>query len=287
MAWILAIYPWFFIATWNALAMEATASYIGETKNPSKDAPKAMTAAAITGLIIYTSIPFAMLGVSGSAAVAADPWGGFIGIASLYAGPYAKDIIGVMLYAALLLSTTNALIGCSRSLYQSSIEGLTIRWFGKLNKHGSPYRSMAFGVAFNLALVMVVAGLPTLIYVVSNVGYLFSFIPTGIAYYRLKRGYKGMPTRDRPYSLPGWFKGVAIACVVFFAIIWSTAGPLSPYSVYAIGGTALPPIFFWVLGLIILLIGIPMYYIGNKSYKQRMEAGTLSQSEAAQREHLQ
>lgn len=287
MAWILAIYPWFFIATWNALAMEATASYLGECKNPASDAPKAMTAAAITGLAIYTSIPFAMLGVSGSAAVAADPWGGFIGIASLYAGPYATDIIGVMLYAALLLSTTNALIGCARSLYQSSIEGLTLSWFGKLNKHGSPYRSMAFGVVFNLILVMIVAGLPTLIYVVSNVGYLFSFIPTGIAYFRLKRGYKGMPQRNRPYSLPGWFNGLAIACVVFFTVIWATAGPLSPYSVYSVASLDIPPIFFWLLGLGILAMGIPMYWAGNKTYQKRLSSGTLTEAEKAQREHLQ
>ncbi|MDD1776085.1 MAG: APC family permease [Candidatus Methanomethylicus sp.] len=282
--WLFGIYPWFFIVTWNALAMEATASYLGECKNPAKDAPKAMTAAAITGLVIYTSLPFAMLGVLGAGGVALDPWAGFISVAAIYAGPMASIIVGVMLWAALLLSTTNALIGCARSLYQSSVEGLTISWLGKMNKYGSPARAMLFGLIFNLMLVLVVAGLPTLIYVVSNVGYLFSFIPTGLAYWRLKRGYKGMPERTRPYSLPKIFGPLSMICVIFFTIIWITAGPLSPYSVYAIGGTALPPIFFWLLGVFILALGIPMYIVGNKGYKKRIAEGTLTEAEKSIRE---
>jgi len=262
--WILAVYPWIFIVTWNSLAMEATASYIGECRNPSRDAPRAMTAAAATGLLIYTSVPLAMLGVLGATSVASDPWGGFIRVASLYAGPYATYVVGLMLFAALLLSTTNALIGCSRSLYQSSSEGLTLRWFGKLNEHGSPYRAMLCGLAFNLGLVLLAAGLPTLISLVSNVGYLFSFIPTGIAYYRLKKGYDGMPRRARPYSLPRMFGGVALVVSLLFGFIFVSAGPLSPYSVYAIAGTSLPPIFFWLLGFSILLLGIPMSYYATR-----------------------
>ncbi len=267
--WILSVYPWIFIVTWNSLAMEATASYIGECKNPSKDAPKAMTAAALTGLLIYVSIPLALLGVLGASSVAADPWGGFIRMAGLYAGPYGTYVVGVMLFAALLLSTTNALIGCSRSLYQSSSDGLTLMWFGRLNKYGSPHRAMLCGLAFNLVLVLLAAGLPTLISLVSNVGYLFSFIPTGIAYYRLKKGYEGMPRRARPYSLPRVFGGVALAVSLFFGFIFVTAGPLSPYSVYAIAGTRLPPIFFWLLGLFILLLGIPMSCYAARTKRQQ------------------
>lgn len=69
--WAIMVLPWFFIVSWNTLAMEATANYIGECKDPTNDAPKAMTAAAITGLVIYTLIPFVMLGVLGATSVAA------------------------------------------------------------------------------------------------------------------------------------------------------------------------------------------------------------------------
>lgn len=262
--WILAVYPWLFVIAWNALAMEATAGYLGECRNPASDAPKALIAAAVTGLIVYTFLPLATLGVLGAGAVAADPWGGFIAIASKYAGPMATYAVGIMLFAALLLSTTNALIGCSRALYQSAKDGLTIRWFGRLNKHGSPARAMLWGLVFSPFLVLIVAGLPTLIMAVSSVGYLFSFIPAGIAYWRLKRGYQGMPKRKRPFSLPAAFGPIALAISILFAIVWITGGPLSPYSVYAIGGTSLPPISFWVLGVLILLAGIPMYYLGKR-----------------------
>jgi hypothetical protein len=60
------------------------------------------------------------------------------------------------------------------------------------------------------------------------------------------------------------FGAVSVVICIFFAIIWITAGPLSPYSVYAIGGTSLPAIFFWLLGIVILLLGIPMYYYGKR-----------------------
>jgi amino acid transporter len=263
-AWFLAVWPWFFITTWNALAMEATAGFLGEVKKPVSDAPRAMTAAALTGLVIYTIVPFALLGVLGATSVAADPWGGFIKVAEAYAGPYSVYFVGIMLFAALLLSTTNALIGCSRSLYQSAIEGQTIRWFGKLNKHGSPARAMLWGAIFNCALVLVVAGLPTLVYVVSNCGYLFSFIPTGLAYYRLKKGYKGMPERLRPFSLPKIMGPIALFLVSFFIAVFIIGGPLSAYSVYAIAGLPIEPIFFFVLGIVILLMGIPMYVAAKK-----------------------
>jgi len=50
----------------------------------------------------------------------------------------------------------------------------------------------------------------------------------------------------------------------FFGLVFVTAGPLSPYSVYAIAGTSLPPIVFWLLGLLILLLGVPMFYFGRQ-----------------------
>lgn len=272
MDWLLYVFPWFFISTWNALAMEATACYIGECKNPIRDAPRAMTAAAITGLIVYVMTPLSLLGVLGATSVASDPWASFIKVTEIWAGPIAPYIVGVLLFAALLLSTTNALIGCARSLYQSSVEGLTIRWLGRLNKYGSPARAMLVGYILNVLLVLIVAGLPTLVYVVSNVGYLFSFVPTGLAYIRLKRGYKGMPERPRPYSLPKAFLPVVGAIVVFFMFVWCVGGPLSPYAVYTITGPAIPPITYWILGLVILLMGLLLYAVRVRQDRKMAES---------------
>jgi amino acid transporter len=263
--WWSATFPWYTVVTWNALAMESTACYLGETKNPLKDGPKALTLAALTALVVYTAVPLALLGVLGSTSVAADPWGAFITVVSAFAGQAGVYAVAAMLFGSLLLSSTGALIGCARSLYQSSVEGLTIGWFGKINRHGSPSRAMLFAIVFNGFLVLCLAGLPTLIYVVSNCGYIFSFIPTGIAYIRLKRGYAGMPNRPRPYSLPRPMWIVAAVLVVFFASVFLVAGPLSPYSVYSIAGLPVDPIIFWASGMTMMLLGIPMYLIRKRS----------------------
>jgi len=272
MDWLLYVFPWFFISTWNALAMEASACYIGECKDPARDAPRAMTAAAITGLIVYVLTPLSLLGVLGAASIASDPWASFIKVTEIWAGPIAPYIVGVLLFAALLLSTTNALIGCARSLYQSSVEGQIIRWLGKLNKYGSPARAMLVGYILNVFLVLIVAGLPTLVYVASNVGYLFSFIPTGLAYIRLKRGYKGMPERPRPYSLPKAMLPVVAAIIAFFVFIFCVGGPLSAYAVYTITGPEVPPIIYWILGVVFLLIGLPLYIVRARQDRKMAES---------------
>ena len=43
--------------TWNAIAMEAAACYIGECKNPDRDAPIAMNLSGGYGTFIYTFLP--------------------------------------------------------------------------------------------------------------------------------------------------------------------------------------------------------------------------------------
>ena len=51
--------------TWNAIAMEAAACYIGECKNPDRDAPIAMNLSGGYGTFIYAFLPAAVLGVLG------------------------------------------------------------------------------------------------------------------------------------------------------------------------------------------------------------------------------
>ena len=54
-----------FLLTWNVIAMEAAACYIGETKNPDRDAKIAMNLEGAYGLFIYTLIPVAFIIVLG------------------------------------------------------------------------------------------------------------------------------------------------------------------------------------------------------------------------------
>ncbi len=58
---------WAFIFTWSVLAMEAAACYIGECKNPARDAKIAMTAEGIFGYFVYLAVPIMLIAVLGAA----------------------------------------------------------------------------------------------------------------------------------------------------------------------------------------------------------------------------
>jgi amino acid transporter len=53
-----------FLLTWNVIAMEAAACYIGETRNPERDAKIAMNLEGGYGLFIYTLIPIGFICVA-------------------------------------------------------------------------------------------------------------------------------------------------------------------------------------------------------------------------------
>ena len=58
-----------FLLTWNVIAYEAAACYIGETRNPERDGKIAMTLSAGYGLFIYTLIPVGFVVVLGASAL--------------------------------------------------------------------------------------------------------------------------------------------------------------------------------------------------------------------------
>ena len=128
-----------FVMTWNVLAMEAAACYIGECKDPARDAKIAMTAEGFYGFFIFVFTAVALLVVLGGAKNV-DPltiFTTFIDKVMGTSGGWVKWLIGIPLILALLLSILNAISGCARSLYQTSQDGLLPRWFGHLNRTGA------------------------------------------------------------------------------------------------------------------------------------------------------
>jgi amino acid transporter len=53
--------------------MEAAACYVGECRNPARDAKIAMTAEGIYGVFIYIMTPLVFIGVLGASISSADP----------------------------------------------------------------------------------------------------------------------------------------------------------------------------------------------------------------------
>ena len=260
--WLTLYIAFSFLLTWNVIAMEAAACYIGETKNPDKDAKIALNLEGGYGAFIFTLIPVAFIIVIGASALSnpalVDPKTIFITFASKVFGTSAAstaldDLIAVMLILALILSALNAITGTARSLHQMASDGHFPKYFAKTNSHGVPGHSMAFNVV--CALIVVFMGGAVQIYTFSNVGYLASFIPVLIGYYILRRD---RPDVRRPFKLPEFMKYVAIGMAVFYAIIYFWGGPVyASCTCNAAGKTTLP---YYFLGILTLLAYFPLYW---------------------------
>jgi amino acid transporter len=260
--WLTLYIAFSFLLTWNVIAMEAAACYIGETKNPDRDAKIAMNLEGLYGLFIYTMIPVAfiiVIGVSGlgnSALV--DPKTIFVTFSSKVFGAGSGSnllnwLIAIMLILALILSALNAITGTARSLHQMSTDGQFPRFFQHVNKHGVPNRSMWFNVACSIAVVFM--GGAVEIYTFSNVGYLASFIPVLIGYFLLR---KYRPNVRRPFKLPEWMKYVALGIAGVYAIIYFYGGPVyASCACNAAGRKTLP---YYFIGIATLLSYLAFYW---------------------------
>src|SRR5579859_2513150 len=226
--WLTLYIAFSFLLTWNVIAMEAAACYIGETKNPDRDAKIAMNLEGLYGLFIYTLIPVAFVIVLGTKALGntalVDPKTIFVTFASdVFGGGSGSEVlnwlIAIMLILALILSALNAITGTARSLHQMSTDGQFPRFFQHVNKHGVPDRSMMFNVA--CSIIVVFFGGAVEIYTFSNVGYLASFVPVLVGYYLLR---KDRPNVRRPFKLPEWMKYLALGLAAFYTFIYFYGG---------------------------------------------------------------
>jgi amino acid transporter len=258
--------------------MEAAACYIGETRNPDRDAKIAMNLEGGYGLFIYIMIPVAFVIVLGNHALGnsalVDPKTIFVHFAGKIFGAGAGSsllnwLIAVMLVLALVLSALNAITGTARSLHQMSTDGQFPRFFQHVNKHGVPDRSMIFNVGFSIAVVFM--GGAVEIYTFSNVGYLASFIPVLIGYYLLR---KHRPNVRRPFKLPEFMKYVALALAAMYALIYFWGGPVyASCACNAAGRKTLP---YYFIGIAVLLAYLPLYWWRKKVEDRRQPAETTS-----------
>jgi amino acid transporter len=270
--WLTLSVAFSFLLSWNVIAMEAAACYIGETKNPDRDAKIAMNLEGLYGLFIYTMIPVAFIIVIGvhnlGNPALVDPKTIFVSFASkVFGAGTGSDIlnwlIAIMLILALILSALNAITGTARSLHQMSTDGQFPRFFQHVNKHGVPDRSMYFNVVCSILVVFM--GGAVEIYTFSNVGYLASFIPVLIGYYLLR---KHRPNVRRPFKLPEFMKYVALVIAGAYAIIYFWGGPLYASCACNAAGRKTLPYYFIGIGVLLAYAILWWYrkYVEDKRY---------------------
>ncbi|MFI5041417.1 MAG: APC family permease [Acidimicrobiales bacterium] len=245
------IMAWVFVMTWSVLGMEGAACYIGECSNPSRDAKIAMSAEGLYGFFIFVMTAVAIVLVLGTAANI-DPltlFSTYITKITGSSGGWVQWAIGLPLIFALLMSMLNAIMGCSRSLFQTSVDGVLPRWFGHLNRHGVPDRAMGFTAVCSMLVVLF--GSPLRIYIFSNVGYLFAIVLVFYGYF-LHRQTK--PDVHRPVRLPDGMHWLALVFGIFLTVLWAYGGWNSPKVVVG----AKDPMLF-LLGLLAIGAYVPLY----------------------------
>ncbi|MBO0728633.1 MAG: APC family permease [Acidimicrobiaceae bacterium] len=259
---------WVFVISWNALAMEAAACYVGECRDPHRDAKLALTAEGVYGVFIYIATAVVFVGVLGDALKSADPLTLYTSFTDHIFGNagWVKYIVGIPLICALMLSVLNAIMGVGRSLFQASEDALIPRWFMHKNRHNVPDRAMAFNVA--AAIIVALFGSPVRIYIFSNVGYLVAVI-AALAGYFMMRHFQ--PERLSPFRLPAGFKWVALAAAVFLTFTFVLGGWNSPGVVVGPGTSH----FLFLLGIIIVLAYVPLYAWRTMSDRRRGLAATV------------
>ncbi len=212
-----------FIAAWSTYGFETAVCYTRELKDPKKDTFRAIFAAGLLCILVFTLVPLAFQSYLGLGKVVTSPVldaAGAVTTPAVYDGMLAADIysgmgvaramsqmvgggamvanvIIVMLILAVLLSIMTSMSGSSRTLYQASIDGWFPRYLSKVNEHGAPTRAMWTDLGFNVILLL----LSDYVFVLaaSNIGYLmFNFLNLQSGWiHRMDR-----PHWARPYRAP-------------------------------------------------------------------------------------
>ncbi len=252
---------WIFVISWNAIAMEAAACYIGECRDPARDAKIALTAEGLYGVFVYIGTAIVFVGVLGASLKTADPLTLYTSFCDHIFGnaAWVKYVIGIPLIFALVLSVLNAIMGVARSLFQASEDRLLPKFFEHQNKHHVPDRAMAFNVV--CALIVSLFGSPVRIYIFSNVGYLVAVCASMYGYF-IMRQFR--PQKVSPFRMPGWFRWVALAVAMFLTFDYFVGGWNSPDIVVGPGQGH----FLYILGLVIVAAYVPLYWWRKVSDKR-------------------
>jgi len=212
-----------FGAGWSTYGFETAVCYTREFRDPAKDTAKAIIAAGLLCMAIFTLVPLAFqasLGLEGML----DPTiydGSGVGQALariVGGGALIGNMLIVMLVLALLLIVMTSMLGSSRTLYQASVDGWLPKYLSKVNHHGAPTAAMWTDLGFNLILLLASDYFAVLM--ISNVCYfVFNFL-------NLQAGWIHRIDRkdwNRPYRAPNWLLATG-AVLGFVNMVWMGVG---------------------------------------------------------------
>jgi len=219
----------------------------GEIKNPGKNIPLSLIYSTILLIALYLAVNFVFVyllsisGIAGSELVASDA-------AQVILGP--KGVILVIL--AILLSTLGAInvnvIACPRIYYAMAVEKLFFRSAANIHpRYGTPLYSILFQGIWASVLVFSGTFYQLITYVVFTSWIFYAMSCGAVIVLRKKR-----PNMERPYKTWG-YPYVPIIFILF--------------AVFIVGSTLINDTRDSLIGIGLVLIGLPVYYLRVKSFK--------------------
>ncbi|MFC0590679.1 APC family permease [Novosphingobium aquiterrae] len=212
-----------FGAGWSTYGFETAVCYTREFRDPARDTSRAIIAAGMLCIGIFTLVPLAFQATLGLEGMLDPAIYDGSGVAQALArivggGAIIGNMLIVMLVLALLLIVMTSMMGSSRTLYQASVDGWLPRYLSKVNHHGAPTAAMWTDLGFNLILLLASDYFAVLM--ISNVCYfIFNFL-------NLQAGWIHRIDRkdwNRPYRCPTWLLATG-AAFGFINMIWMGAG---------------------------------------------------------------
>ena len=235
-----------YLIGFTAPAFEAAACHVGETKDPNRNIPRAMFAAAFMAGIYFIALPLVWLGVLGPEKLGED-------LATVL-GPTFAPLLGSLGKAAAIWfimlnmfhGTLQPLAGASRTMSQLADDGLLPRFLSlRLKSTDCPWAATL--LTAGTAIVFLVMGDPIWMIAAANFTYLIGICMPNVAAWLLRRD---MPDVPRPYRAP---RGT-IVLGLFAASVWLLSAILG----------------FQQFGMPTVLFGLALAYSGAGLYAWRV-----------------
>ncbi|MEV2226616.1 APC family permease [Nocardia vinacea] len=222
------VMAWLYLNAWSAYGIEVCATFAPEYHDTEKDTHKALIRSAMFCLAVYALLPLSLGGAVSQSDQAAAPLGFYATLLHREIGSVGSNIVVVFMIGSFMLAMNAASAGGARTLYGMSKSGMTIKWFGHINKHNVPNRGMYVDVAVNILAVLF---LPTTVAVLaaSNMGYVLCHIFALSAVLLLRKDRPGL-ARPLKLSTPWlWVAGVLVVCNIALLAVGATSFSITGY----------------------------------------------------------
>ncbi len=231
---------------WNNVTFTA-----GEVRNPQRNLPLSLIIGASTVLILYilTNVAYVyVLGVEKIATAENDRVGTLL--MNTIMGDKGRYFMAAMIMISTFGCLNGIILSAARVYYAMAKDNLFFKKAGVLNKNGSPANSLLMQCIWSCLLCFSGTYNDLLAYIMFAVMLFYILTISGLFVLRVK-----MPSLERPYKVWGYPVVPALYILLAAAVAFNMFIYQSKQSIN---------------GLIIILIGVPVYFVLKKYMKREV-----------------